>query len=176
MTSHITGNHGPNPWCHRGCRFVMAIESGEREAKSEESGRAEAIHHKSARSVTSWILSMITRDVWRHTHRMIFIQKLAWYIMGNPCDIIQLTKLGTVNTPNRTALFGDHANKSFLPSEPPFTPPWPPWAAKKSICTKKRILRESGINLEYLIMNQHVLTSPIEKSRTFWSRNDARRR
>ena len=61
---------------------------------------------------------------------------------------------------------------SLVPTEAPFTPIRSLWAAKKSICKEKGILRESGVNLGYLIINRHVLMSPIEKSRAFWSRRE----
>ena len=63
-------------------------------------------------------------------------------------------------------------NMSLVPTEAPFTPIRSLWAAKKSICTEKTILRESGVNLGYLIINRHVLMSPIEKNRAFWARRD----
>ena len=43
----------------------------------------------------------------------------------------------------------------------------------KSICTEKGILRESSVNLRDQIIKHHVLTSEIEKSRAFWSRDRA---
>ena len=113
-----------------------------------------------------------TRDVWRHTIRMIFMAPWSKSMMlASYRDITQLTKLGSVNTKNRPALFEEHANASCAPIEPLFTPLWPWTAVKKTICTKKRILRESSVNLRYLIIKQHVLTSEIEKSRTSWSRS-----
>ena len=91
---------------------------------------------------------------------------------ANLHDIMQLTKHGTVNTRNRNPLLGDDANVSWVPTEPLFTPVRRRRAAEKSIFTEKRISRESEVYLQYLIINQHVSTSPIEKSRPFWSRKD----
>ena len=87
-------------------------------------------------------------------------------------DIMQLTKHGTVNTINQNPLLGDDANVSWVPTEPLFTPVRRCRAAEKSIFTEKGISRESEVYLQYLIINQHVSTSPIEKSRPFWSRRD----
>ena len=87
-------------------------------------------------------------------------------------DIMQLTKHGTVNTRNRNPMLGDDANVSWVPTEPLFTPVRRCRAAEKSIFTEKGISRESEVYLQYLIINQHVSTSPIEKSRPFWSRRD----
>ena len=78
-------------------------------------------------------------------------------------DVTQLTKHGTVNTTNRNPWFDNDNNVSCMPTEPVFTPMWREWTAKKAICMEKRILRESKAYLEYLIIKQHVLTSPTEK-------------
>ena len=91
---------------------------------------------------------------------------------ANLHDIMQLTKHGTVNTRNRNPLLGDDANVSWVPTEPLFTPVRRCRAAEKSIFTEKGISRESEVYLQYLIIKQHVSTSPIEKSRPFWSRRD----
>ena len=93
--------------------------------------------------------------------------------MGNLCDVIQLTKPGAVNTPNLSSLSGHHGNVSRVPPGPLFTPLWHQWTTKRSIFVEKGILMESKVNLRDLIINQHVLTSLIEKSRGFWSRKDA---
>ena len=93
--------------------------------------------------------------------------------MGNLYDVTQLTKHGTVNTPNQASLSEHHGNVSCVPPEPLFTPLWHQWTTKRSIFVEKGILRESKVNLRDLIINQHVLTSLIEKSRGFWSRKDA---
>ena len=96
---------------------------------------------------------------------------------ANLHDIMQLTKHGTVNTRNRNPLLGDDANVSWVPTWTsihtcPQSPVRRCRAAEKSIFTEKGISRESEVYLQYLVINQHVLASPIGKSRPFWSRRD----
>ena len=91
---------------------------------------------------------------------------------ANLHDAMQLTKHGTVNTRNRNPLFGDDANVSWVPTGPLFTPVRRCRPAEKSNSTEKGISRESEVYLQYLVINQHVLASPIGKSRPFWSRRD----
>ena len=107
-------------------------------------------HH----TVISWMLIM---DPWK-PHLWVHVINETW----------------TVNTQNRSTLFGDHANRPCAPVEPSFTPLWHRTAANKSICTGKGILRESSVNLRGQIIKQHVLKSEIEKSRAFWFRNSAK--
>ena len=85
---------------------------------------------------------------------------------------MKLTKHGTMNTRNRNPFFGDDANVSWVPTGPLFTPVRPCRPAEKSNSTEKGISRESEVYLQYLAINQHVLASPIGKSRPFWSRRD----
>ena len=89
--------------------------------------------------------------------------------MGNLYYVIQLTKPGAVNTPNQSSLSEHYGNVSCVPSAPLFTPLWLQWTTKRSIFVEKGILRESKVYLRDLIINQHFLTSLIEKSRGFWS-------
>ena len=95
-------------------------------------------------------------------------------IMGNLYDVTQLTKLGAVNTQCRPALFSQYANVSDVTSELLFTPLWRARRTEKSILTQNGILRESKVYLRDLIINRHVLVSPIEKSRAFWSGRQVR--
>jgi hypothetical protein len=72
----------------------------------------------------------------------------------------------------RPALASPLPNGSCVATEPLFTPVRRVWTTKTPIFIEKGISRESKVNLRYLIINQPILTSPIEKSQTFWSRKD----
>ena len=91
---------------------------------------------------------------------------------ANLHDIMQLTKHDTVNTITRNPLLDDDANVSWVPTGPLFTPVRRCRPAEKSNSTGKGISRESEVYLQYLVINQHVSTSPMEKGRPFWSRRD----